>query len=59
MTLPASTILVFLDPAFENGRIADSSQPQLMATDLGATRVTASSSRSSPSGAGHGKFKRT
>ncbi|WP_028267600.1 aminodeoxychorismate lyase [Arthrobacter sp. MA-N2] len=38
MTLPASTILVFLDPAFENGRIADSSQPQLMATDLGATR---------------------
>ncbi|WP_284763840.1 aminodeoxychorismate lyase [Arthrobacter sp. efr-133-R2A-63] len=38
MTLPASTVLVFLDPAFENGRVADSSQPQLMATDLGATR---------------------
>lgn len=38
MTFPASTVLVFLDPAFENGRIADSSQPQLMATDLGATR---------------------
>ncbi|MBO1267882.1 aminodeoxychorismate lyase [Arthrobacter cavernae] len=38
MTSPAPTVLVFLDPAFENGRIADSSQPQLMATDLGATR---------------------
>jgi len=38
MTLPASTVLVFLDSAFENGRVADSSQPQLMATDLGATR---------------------
>ncbi|WP_314323366.1 aminodeoxychorismate lyase [Paenarthrobacter ilicis] len=38
MTSPAPTVLVFLDPAFENGRVADSSQPQLMATDLGATR---------------------
>ena len=43
MTTPASvparpTVLVFLDPAFENGRIADSSKPQLMATDQGATR---------------------
>jgi 4-amino-4-deoxychorismate lyase len=43
MTIPASvparaTVLVFLDPAFEHGRIADSSKPQLMATDQGATR---------------------
>ncbi|KRE79235.1 aminodeoxychorismate lyase [Arthrobacter sp. Soil763] len=43
MTTPASvparaTVLVFLDPAFENGRIADASRPQLMATDQGATR---------------------
>ncbi|UVJ39220.1 aminodeoxychorismate lyase [Arthrobacter sp. CJ23] len=38
MTSPAPTVLVFLDPAFENGRIVDPSQPQLMATDLGATR---------------------
>ena len=38
MTLPAPTVLVFLDPAFEDGRIADATQPQLMATDLGATR---------------------
>lgn len=38
MTSPAPTVLVFLDPAFDNGRIVDSSQPQLMATDLGATR---------------------
>lgn len=43
MTTPASdparaTVLVFLDPAFENGRVADSSKPQLMATDQGATR---------------------
>ncbi|OFI36804.1 4-amino-4-deoxychorismate lyase [Arthrobacter sp. SW1] len=38
MTLPAPTVLVFLDPAFENGRVADATQPQLMATDLGATR---------------------
>jgi 4-amino-4-deoxychorismate lyase len=33
-----ATALVFLDPAFEDGRIADSSKPQLMATDQGATR---------------------
>lgn len=39
MTTPASaTVLVFLDPAFENGRLADASKPQLMATDQGATR---------------------
>ena len=43
MTTPApvpapSTVLVFLDPAFEGGRVADPAQPQLMATDLGATR---------------------
>jgi 4-amino-4-deoxychorismate lyase len=43
MTTPApvpvpSTVLVFLDPAFEDGRVADAAQPQLMATDLGATR---------------------
>ena len=32
------TVLVFLDPAFPAGRTADASVPQLMATDLGATR---------------------
>ena len=32
------TVLVFLDPAFDDGRVADSSKPQLMATDQGATR---------------------
>ncbi|MHA7154162.1 aminodeoxychorismate lyase [Arthrobacter sp. TMN-50] len=32
------TVLVFLDPAYDSGRIADASVPQLMATDLGATR---------------------
>lgn len=32
------TVLVFLDPNVEHGRIADATQPQLMATDLGATR---------------------
>lgn len=32
------TVLVFLDPAHENGRVADPAVPQLMATDLGATR---------------------
>ena len=38
-SVPApATVLVFLDPAFENGRVADSSRPQLMATDQGATR---------------------
>lgn len=39
MTSPASaTVLVFLDPDYEYGRIADATQPQLMATDQGATR---------------------
>ena len=38
MTPPAAVVLVFLDPAFPYGRLADASQPQLMATDLGATR---------------------
>ena len=43
MTTPASvpgpaTVLVFLDPEFENGRIVDASKPQLLATDQGATR---------------------
>lgn len=39
MTSPApTTVLVFLDPEYEDGRLADASQPQLMATDLGATR---------------------
>ncbi|MDQ0754960.1 aminodeoxychorismate lyase [Arthrobacter sp. B3I4] len=33
-----ATVLVFLDPAFRDGRIADASKPQLMATDEGATR---------------------
>ncbi|MFD1211875.1 aminodeoxychorismate lyase [Arthrobacter sp. GCM10027362] len=32
------TVLVFLDPAHENGRVADASKPQLMATDQGVTR---------------------
>ena len=43
MTSPAAvpvpaTVLVFLDSELENGRIADASRPQLMATDQGATR---------------------
>lgn len=33
-----ATVLVFHDSEFPNGRIADASQPQLMATDQGATR---------------------
>lgn len=33
-----ATVLVFLDPEFEDGRVADASKPQLMATDQGATR---------------------
>lgn len=37
-SVASSTVLVFLDPRFEHGRIADASQPQLMATDQGATR---------------------
>ncbi|MBD7995773.1 aminodeoxychorismate lyase [Arthrobacter sp. Sa2CUA1] len=32
------SVLVFLDPAFPSGRVADASVPQLLATDLGATR---------------------
>jgi 4-amino-4-deoxychorismate lyase len=31
-------VLVFLDPAFDGGRLADATKPQLMATDQGATR---------------------
>ena len=38
MTSPAPVVLVFLDPVFPDGRLADASQPQLMATDQGATR---------------------
>jgi 4-amino-4-deoxychorismate lyase len=38
MTPPAAVVLVFLDPKFPNGRLVDASQPQLMATDQGATR---------------------
>lgn len=38
MTSPAPVVLVFLDPAFPDGRLADAAQPQLMATDQGATR---------------------
>jgi len=32
------TVLVFLDPAYEDGRVADASKPALMATDQGVTR---------------------
>lgn len=32
------TVLVFLDPEYENGRVVDAAQPQLMANDLGAIR---------------------
>ncbi|KRF08171.1 4-amino-4-deoxychorismate lyase [Arthrobacter sp. Soil782] len=32
------TVLVFLDPARPDGRIADAAQPQLMVTDTGITR---------------------
>lgn len=32
------TVLVFLDPGSEHGRVADATKPQLMATDLGTTR---------------------
>ncbi|WP_427128848.1 aminodeoxychorismate lyase [Pseudarthrobacter sp. S9] len=35
---PPATVLVFLDPEFRDGRVADASRPQLMATDQGATR---------------------
>jgi 4-amino-4-deoxychorismate lyase len=32
------TVLVFLDPAYDDGRVVDASQPALMATDQGVTR---------------------
>jgi len=38
MTSPAPVVLLFLDPAFPDGRAADASQPQLLVTDLGVTR---------------------
>lgn len=38
MTSPASVVLVFLDPDFPDGRLADASKPQLLVTDQGATR---------------------
>ena len=38
MTSPASVVLVFLDPSFPDGRLADASKPQLLVTDQGATR---------------------
>ncbi|VXC29078.1 Aminodeoxychorismate lyase [Arthrobacter sp. 9AX] len=38
MTSPANVVLVFLDPAFPDGRLADASRPQLLVTDQGATR---------------------
>lgn len=38
MTSPASVVLVFLDPAFPDGRLADASKPLLLVTDQGATR---------------------
>ncbi|TLM83195.1 aminodeoxychorismate lyase [Pseudarthrobacter sp. NamE5] len=38
MTSPAPVVLVFLDPAFPDGRLADASKPQLLVTDQGATR---------------------
>jgi 4-amino-4-deoxychorismate lyase len=38
MTSPANVVLVFLDRAFPEGRLADASKPQLLVTDQGATR---------------------
>ncbi|MHC6592042.1 aminodeoxychorismate lyase [Arthrobacter sp. C152] len=38
MSSPAPVALVFLDPAFPDGRVADASKPQLLVTDLGVTR---------------------
>ena len=32
------TVLVFLDPAFPQGRLADASAPALLITDQGVTR---------------------
>lgn len=37
-TLGSMTVLVFLDPAHDDGKVVDATQPQLMATDLGAMR---------------------
>lgn len=34
----SATVLVFLDPAYPDGRVADATKPTLMATDQGATR---------------------
>jgi 4-amino-4-deoxychorismate lyase len=36
--LEPMTVLVFLDPAYEDGRVVDASKPALMATDQGVTR---------------------
>ncbi|MDP9886820.1 aminodeoxychorismate lyase [Pseudarthrobacter enclensis] len=38
MTSPAPVVLLFLDPDFPDGRVADASKPQLLVTDLGVTR---------------------
>ncbi|MDQ0823943.1 4-amino-4-deoxychorismate lyase [Arthrobacter sp. B2I5] len=38
MSSPAPVVLVFLDPAYPDGREADASKPQLLVTDLGVTR---------------------
>jgi len=38
MTSPAPVVLVFLDPAYPDGRVADAAKPQLLVTDLGVTR---------------------
>ncbi|MGO4237122.1 aminodeoxychorismate lyase [Pseudarthrobacter sp. YAF2] len=38
MSSPAPVVLVFLDPAYPDGRMADAAKPQLLVTDLGVTR---------------------
>jgi len=38
MSSPAPVVLLFLDPDFPDGRVADASKPQLLVTDLGVTR---------------------
>ncbi|MFF1881546.1 aminodeoxychorismate lyase [Pseudarthrobacter sp. NPDC058196] len=38
MSSPAPVVLVFLDPAYPDGRVADAAKPQLLVTDLGVTR---------------------
>ncbi|MFP5311827.1 MAG: aminodeoxychorismate lyase, partial [Actinomycetes bacterium] len=38
MTPPAPVVLIFLDPAFPDGRVADAARPQLLVTDAGVTR---------------------